>query len=900
MTNNSGNSVPDHLFTWVDVSQHFAGLAERHAWPGWLREVDAYWDSVRFVVREETEPQEVWTWLREVLGPLTVAPERGVLLLDQADRERPLPIEIEQTDDLVPLDRRPRWADRRVVAELSQPLPAPGDAIPDDIPIVSFHSFKGGVGRTLHCVALARRLADTGKRVLLVDADLEAPGITWMVAESSRIDFAYEDFLSLVHGSRNEDFTDAIDLGKKFLLNQEHSGIIVMPARRNHLQIATPYIEPTNLLTADRDLYVLTEALAKLGRAVTADVILIDLRAGVSELSAPLLLDPRVSRIFVTTISDQSVRGTRQVLRELARRAPARRSSDPNCSLIVTQFNGQDHQERLLEVMAELREAALLVSLETIEPAQDVDIVGADVAIPIVNSAFEPRLLSLPASWSDVVDVVDRTRLADLLTPLVESLPNSSVPNEARSDAIAPLSIDDARGRLAATAADLVFAESSNDADFLATDALRSLAEAHRTELPIEVIIGGKGAGKTFTFLQVCQRANWATFVEAAGVEGATLQVPTIPVLASENLHDATKDAINARREAVSQRLTGQEPASSGAIRDTVVQSLAGELTLVDWRRVWLTCFARAIGLDADPANAEDVLTDFARHHSAIFVLDGLEDLFQEFVANKREQLALRALLVGCPEWLRTLRGRPLGMVAFVRRDLAQEAIRQNFGQFEKRYEKYALRWNREEALRLAAWVCHRGQAVNATGDDIRAAGKERLSEIMQGVWGDKMGSSRSKEARSEVWFFAALSDFRQQIQARDIVSFLATAARESVDADSRWSDRVLAPGAMRNALPVCSRQKIEAITAENPPVGALLDRLSSLDVEFKKLPFRLETVGLSSEQAQLLDANGVVFREDDQYWIPEIFRHGLGFSAVGRPRVVAVANLVRRRNDSG
>jgi hypothetical protein len=58
--------------------------------------------------------------------------------------------------------------------------------------------------------------------------------------------------------------------------------------------------------------------------------------------------------------------------------------------------------------------------------------------------------------------------------------------------------------------------------------------------------------------------------------------------------------------------------------------------------------------------------------------------------------------------------------------------------------------------------------------------------------------------------------------------------------------------------------------------------------------------VGLSVEEARLLELNGVLFREDDQYWIPEIFRHGLGFRTTGRPRVLAIANLVRRRNDLG
>lgn len=44
--------------------------------------------------------------------------------------------------------------------------------------VTTFYSFKGGVGRTLALVNCAFELAQHGKRVLLVDFDLEAPGIS--------------------------------------------------------------------------------------------------------------------------------------------------------------------------------------------------------------------------------------------------------------------------------------------------------------------------------------------------------------------------------------------------------------------------------------------------------------------------------------------------------------------------------------------------------------------------------------------------------------------------------------------------------------------------------------------------------------------------------------------------
>ena len=41
----------------------------------------------------------------------------------------------------------------------------------------TFYSFKGGVGRTMALVNCAFELAKRGRRVLMVDFDLEAPGI---------------------------------------------------------------------------------------------------------------------------------------------------------------------------------------------------------------------------------------------------------------------------------------------------------------------------------------------------------------------------------------------------------------------------------------------------------------------------------------------------------------------------------------------------------------------------------------------------------------------------------------------------------------------------------------------------------------------------------------------------
>ena len=65
---------------------------------------------------------------------------------------------------------------------------------------IAFYSYKGGVGRTLALSNIARRLADFGKKVIMLDLDLEAPGLhtkfsnfQWdRKVESGIVDYIYE------------------------------------------------------------------------------------------------------------------------------------------------------------------------------------------------------------------------------------------------------------------------------------------------------------------------------------------------------------------------------------------------------------------------------------------------------------------------------------------------------------------------------------------------------------------------------------------------------------------------------------------------------------------------------------------------------------------------------------
>jgi hypothetical protein len=311
------------------------------------------------------------------------------------------------------------------------------------------------------------------------------------------------------------------------------------------------------------------------------------------------------------------------------------------------------------------------------------------------------------------------------------------------------------------------------------------------------------------------------------------------------------------------------------------------------WRERWLNVIAWSAGFEVGKDGAGRRFADYLhkRKQYVVAVIDGLEDLFQDLSSKESEQTALRALLQDVPEWLEQHPSRPIGLLVFVRPDMVLNAVRQNPAQLIAKYEPYALRWSSEEALRLVTWIAVKAEApIDLSIEQLQEMSRQDLVNALVPLWGRKLGSERSREARSAEWVILALSDLKGQIQARDLVRFLHSAAQASVK-DAYWRDRLLVPTAIRGALPECSREKIEEISIENTALKNVFSRLRGLPEDSKQIPFTREQVGLNTEELQTLEDNGVVLREGEEYYMPEIFRLGLSFRLKSgkRPRVLTL-----------
>lgn len=89
-----------------------------------------------------------------------------------------------------------------------------------------------------------------------------------------------------------------------------------------HIKILEIYSNPESVARGYHSRYLLAELLSKIGTHLGASAVLVDLRAGLSEFSAPLIFDPRVKKYIVTSTSLQSVQGTKILLGLIRRGLP--------------------------------------------------------------------------------------------------------------------------------------------------------------------------------------------------------------------------------------------------------------------------------------------------------------------------------------------------------------------------------------------------------------------------------------------------------------------------------------------------------------------------------------------------------------------------------------------------
>lgn len=191
--------------------------------------------------------------------------------------------------------------------------------------LVSFYSFKGGVGRTTSMLMTAISLARRGKHVMLIDFDLEAPGISGLFPQEYLPKYGLLDFLIECNTLQSAECEFSIDeyvypVGELCQATGAGGDIHVMPAYGSALK-NRPELYRKALMRFDLDVPAYSQKttpvdllLSKLNAFVAPDVIFIDTRSGIHQIGGITLARYSDLALLFFYGSQQNVDGMRMVL----------------------------------------------------------------------------------------------------------------------------------------------------------------------------------------------------------------------------------------------------------------------------------------------------------------------------------------------------------------------------------------------------------------------------------------------------------------------------------------------------------------------------------------------------------------------------------------------------------
>lgn len=889
------------VYTWHDIERRL--LQYRDNWPEKWIKIDVFSTEIVIYVEEDSAEvhDETGCFLKEVLkqyynvesNRVEIEITRTVMDVCMEETAR------EKERNPFPLFRDFTYVKGEAGAEESQM-----DSLA--IPVVAFHSYKGGVGRTLSLIAIVREIINLygrEKKVLIVDGDMEAPGLTWLGRKDNNYAISYLDVLAVIgaKGNQKDIIEDISQLVKRSSLvfqgDQMELEQYFLPTYREEGQMLDIYSNPERIMMGESNKYIITDTLAQIGYCLGTAAVLVDLRAGFSEYSSPFLFDPRVDKFLVSSTSLQSISGTNLILRELKKQ---RGNEDAVRKIILTmvdkdKFRGKDRDEayRLLLQKEELQEAdSMAEELQAMDSVEELQ--------------YSEQLIYL----GDLEQICEKLKLARETTkPLREGniVRDICEKKDGREKTVGinydRQKIVKFRRALHEICEKSVTAEGGDISNMLATRAVLQLGNFTR-EVPRINVLGAKGSGKTYLYTQMLKAQTWERFLKVIGKSAEDDERTLIcPVLCSED-RGGLRDILTRCRERCSAEIPQMKIESDFLTKNSlqIKEAIKQQLSEPEWQEFWQNLILSMFGGLTKWGELQAILEK--QNRKIIFLFDGLENVFENFEKDPSEKCGIRTLCRGIVNLLSELYVSNIGVIVFMRKDIAELSINTNYEQFRNQYVQYELNWTQKDALQLALKLAERAGKVSgvqwrSSSIPVEDAGRDIIEEELTAVWGTKMGTDSSRQADATRWVLASLSDFNGQLQARDIVRFLAYASKYEFNTGKKttgYADRFLTPDDMKQAIRECSREKFLEVENEIHQLKSSFQKLQNMEQKDKYVPLPDEVLEkLGVEDKRNLERFGYLKEADGEYYISESIRYALGYNKAKRGGIKLVSLLVNK-----
>jgi MinD-like ATPase involved in chromosome partitioning or flagellar assembly len=797
----------------------------------------------------------------------------------------------------------PLWSDilmapnpeRRVVME---------EEAPKRPQIVTFYSFKGGVGRSTALGIVAVLLANRNRQVVVIDFDLEAPGIS-ILLRSNNVDkngtqlCGVLDYLHQRHLTPRdnippiEDCISQVDLshrGEIFLIpaGEYNENYVHRLAELDRRTLQSFYKGTTNPVQ---------QLINDIKEKLDPDVILIDARTGFNDTGAVALLDLADTGIICFSPTDQSFEGLQWVIQA------ARKQFD---------YRGKPDLRFLLTPMPALPEDQLYDWINRVED-WITECWGLPEGISIEemyykifynpNIAIVSNLLTIPENLlNDYLPIVDTI---DASLPEHQNIVSSEdVGNYRRI--LEELEFQSARAQdLQASDIPDIFQRTENFPKFLTNR--------------IWLIRGAKGTGKSILFRLFVEQPEQAKDLAKDDVDLTHCRF--VAGHGESNLWPSilSSDSLASYERQIGQDSWGdfwvnyallqlcvqvQELSSLDELNNELVElaQLCHENNLTQQAIIsWLVKRARD---PSETSKANDELTSIDKwlknQGKIVWLL--YDELDVGFGFGERSYALRRRALEALLGWWLTS-GTILKQITpkiFLREDIWSQLNFDNKGHYNTG-KSLRLSWDEADLWRLVLrqslqsssnfhHILQQNQGISL--ERLEMVSLEQLRQALYPLWGERMG--RGKKAYTYNWIRTRIADSNKICFPRSLILLLQKAVEKEKEFTTSYSDEIiLRPKSLLEAFPFVSEQRVEEVRNEyrelEEPLNKLEGERSPIDETRLADIWNIETGDLSLRIKEMVDAG--IFKERSRpkdpppriYSVAELYLHGLGMTRKGQ-----------------
>ena len=211
---------------------------------------------------------------------------------------------------------------------------------------ITFYSYKGGVGRTLALANVAERLSEFNRRVCILDFDLEAPGVPFKFRgsinpskiQSGIVDYIYDYQQTLIPPKKIIHYSMPLNRDKR-----RKGPITIIPSGNTTLQdywSKLSSIRWSELLFQDNSQGVafFLDLKTKIEKEINPDILLIDSRTGISEISGIPLSILADEVVLLSANNDENKYGTIQIVNSLTHPELRIQNESPPITLVLSRL----------------------------------------------------------------------------------------------------------------------------------------------------------------------------------------------------------------------------------------------------------------------------------------------------------------------------------------------------------------------------------------------------------------------------------------------------------------------------------------------------------------------------------------------------------------------------------